>query len=156
MNIDEILEMIDDTLDKGAAVPFSGKKVMVDADKIRDLLNEIRLNLPQEIKQAKLIVMDRKTIISDANEEAEAIVRKAEERAKNMVSNEEIVKEARFKATEILSQTQDKCKQMKIEAREYVEKILDQTETLLSTSIVSVKKTKQAVRTAGKPTENNQ
>ncbi|MBR3920380.1 MAG: hypothetical protein IKJ47_00430 [Oscillospiraceae bacterium] len=82
MNIDEILEMIDDTLDKGATVPFSGKKVMVDADKIRDLLNEIRVNLPQEIKQAKLIVMDRKTIISDANEEAETIVRKAEERAK--------------------------------------------------------------------------
>ena len=45
---------------------------------------------------------------------------------------------------------------MKIEAREYVEKILDQTETLLSTSIVSVKKTKQAVRTAGKPTGENQ
>ena len=85
MNIDEILEMIDDTLDKGATVPFSGKKVMVDADKIRDLLNEIRLNLPQEIKQAKLIVMDRKTIISDANEEAEAIVRKAEERAKAII-----------------------------------------------------------------------
>ena len=156
MNIDEILEMIDDTLDKGATVPFSGKKVMVDADKIRDLLNEIRLNLPQEIKQAKLIVMDRKTIISDANDEAEAIVRKAEERAKAIISNEEIVKESRAKATEILSQTQDKCKQMKIEAREYVEKILDQTETLLSTSIVSVKKTKQAVRTAGKSTGENQ
>ena len=93
MNIDEILEMIDDTLDKGATVPFSGKKVMVDADKIRDLLNEIRVNLPQEIKQAKLIVMDRKTIISDANEEAETIVRKAEERAKTIISNEEIVKE---------------------------------------------------------------
>ncbi|MGN0654041.1 MAG: ATPase [Oscillospiraceae bacterium] len=152
MNIDDVLEMIDDTLDKGATVPFSGKKVVVDADKIRDLLNEIRLNLPSEIKQAKLIVMDRKTIISDANNEAEAIVRKAEERAKAIVSNDEIVKEARAKANEILNQTQDKCKQMKIEAREYVENILDQTEGLLSASIVSVKKTKQAVRTASKST----
>lgn len=152
MNIDDVLEMIDDTLDKGATVPFSGKKVVVDADKIRDLLNEIRLNLPSEIKQAKLIVIDRKTIISDANNEAEAIVRKAEERAKAIVSNDEIVKEARAKANEILNQTQDKCKQMKIEAREYVENILDQTEGLLSASIVSVKKTKQAVRTASKST----
>ncbi len=156
MNIDEVLEMIDDMLDKAASVPFSGKKVVIDADRVRDLLNEIRLNLPTEIKQAKLIVQDRKTIMDDANKEADMIVRKAEDRAKMIISNDEIVKEAKARSAEILTQTQDRCKQMKLEAREYVEKILDQTETLLSTSIVSVKKTKQAVRTSGRPSGNNE
>lgn len=152
MNIEESMEMLDDMLDKAASVPFSGKKVVVDADKIRDLLNDIRLNLPQEIKQARLIVQDRQIIMSDANKEAESIIRKAEDRAKMIVSNDEIVKEAKARSTEILKQTQDKCKQMKVEAREYIERILDQTETVLSTNLVAVKKTKQAVRTSNKGT----
>ncbi len=150
MNIDEILEMLDDLLDKAPAVPFSGKKVMVDSDKIRDLLNEIRLNLPQEIKHAKLIVQDRQQILSDANKEAEAIVRKAEERAKNIVSNDEITKQAKQKATEILTQAQSKAKEVRNATNEYIDNILNQTEELLTTSLVDLKKTRQAIRMACK------
>ena len=88
MIIDDILEMMDDLLDNAASVPFSVKKSIVDCDLMRDYINEIRLNLPQEIKQAKLIVRDRQQIISDANKEADNIIRRAEDRAKLLVSNE--------------------------------------------------------------------
>lgn len=150
MNIDDILEMLDDLLDKAPTVPFSGKKVVVESDKIRDLLNEIRLNLPQEIKHAKLIVQDRQTIISDAKKEADEVVRRAEERAKSIVSNDEIVKQAKQRGTEILNQSQSKAKEIRSATNEYIDNILNQTEELLTTSLVDVKKTKQAIRMTSK------
>ena len=150
MNIDEVLEMIDDLLDKAPSVPFSGKKSVVDSDRIRDLLNEIRLSLPQEIKHAKLIVQDRQQIISDANKEAEGIVRRAEERAKSIVSNDEISKQAKLKATEMLTQSQSKAKEIRNATNEYIDNILNQTEELLTTSLVDLKKTRQAIRMTSK------
>lgn len=156
MNIDDILEMLEDMLDQAAAVPFSAKKVMLDGEKVRDLLNDVRLNLPQEIKQAKLIVMDRQTIISDANKEAEMIVRKAEDRAKAILSNDEIVKQARQKGTEILNQAQTRSREVRHATNEYIDNILNQTEELLSSQLIDLKKTRQAIRMVNKnPNPNN-
>lgn len=150
MNIDDVLEMLDDILDKAPSVPFSGKKAVVDADRVRDLLNEIRLCLPQEIKQAKLIVQDRQQILGDANKEAESIVRKAEERAKNIVSNDEITKQAKQKGTEILTQAQAKAKEVRNATNDYIDNILNQTEEMLTTNLVELKKTRQAIRMTSK------
>ena len=66
MSIDEILEMMDDMLDKAVNVPFSNKKSLIEVEKMRGLIDEIRLNMPREIKQARDLVNDRKTILNDA------------------------------------------------------------------------------------------
>ena len=86
MTIDEILEMMDDLLDKSVTVPFSNKKCMVDADKLREYIDNIRYSLPTEIKRAKQMVADRTDIISDANVQAAQIIKNAEERATVLVS----------------------------------------------------------------------
>ena len=59
MNIEEILDVMDELLDRSWSLPLSGGRCVVDAEKIRDLVDEIRLNLPAEIKQAKGIVSDK-------------------------------------------------------------------------------------------------
>ena len=58
MNIDEILNMIDDMLEEAWSLPFSGGRCVVDAQKVKECIEDIRLNLPGEIKQAKMIVAD--------------------------------------------------------------------------------------------------
>lgn len=146
MNIDDILEMLDDLLDKAPGVPFSGKKAVVDAEKMRDLINDIRLNLPQEIKQAKLIVMDRKTILNDAQKEADALVHKAEERVKALVSQDEIVKSAREKGTELMKTAQSRAKEVQQVANKYVDDALLSTEEMLTRHLVEVKQARQAIR----------
>lgn len=70
MTIDEILEMMDELLDKAVTVPFSNKKSMVDTDKLREYIDNIRYNLPSEIRKAKEMVADRSEIISEANAKA--------------------------------------------------------------------------------------
>ena len=61
---------------------------MVDVEKVRDIIDDIRLNMPAEIRQAKAIVQDRADIVESAKKEAEAIVKRAEDRARAMVAQE--------------------------------------------------------------------
>ena len=94
MNVNELLDTIEDALEEGANVPLSGGKKIVDVEQIRDYLDEIRANLPGELRQAQQIVNDRAQIVETANAQAQAIVKKAEERARILVSEAEIVKAA--------------------------------------------------------------
>ena len=81
MNVNELLDTIEDTLEESAGMPLSGGKRIVDVEQIRDYLDEIRQNLPVELRQAQSIVSDRAQLIESANAQAQAIVKKAEERA---------------------------------------------------------------------------
>ena len=99
MSVDELLDLIDETLEEGTGLPFTGGKRMVDVEKLQEMLDEIRLNLPTELRQAKAIVNDRADIVNSARKEADSIVRKAEERARQLVSEESVTKAAQARAS---------------------------------------------------------
>lgn len=82
----------------------------MDVEQIRDYLDEIRQNLPVELRQAQSIVSDRAQLIESANAQAQAIVKKAEERARVLVSEAEIVKAAQQRAGEIVSAAQTEAR----------------------------------------------
>ena len=67
MNINELLDTIEDALEESANMPLSGGKRIVDVDQIRDYLDEVRANLPGELRQAQAIVNDRAQIVDSAN-----------------------------------------------------------------------------------------
>ena len=99
VSIESMLEALEELLEEGVSVPLSGGKRFVDVEQARDIIDDIRINMPQEILQAKAIVQDKAQIIAKANKEAEEIVRKAEERARRLVDEQEIVAKATEKAT---------------------------------------------------------
>lgn len=150
MNIEEILDMMDDMLDRAWSLPMTGGRCVIDAEKVREMIDDIRLNLPSEIRQAKSIVADRAEILSAAKRESETLVRRAEERARQLVAQEAVLKEAQSKATEILSQTQLRSREMKQAAQEFSDKMLRETEEALAKSLTNVKTTRQALRGAGR------
>ena len=76
MSIEEILEAMDIELDKSKNVPLTRGKSLIDVEQFRDLIRQVRLNLPGEIKQAQALVNDRRVIINDAKAEAESIIRR--------------------------------------------------------------------------------
>ena len=135
MNIDELLDVMDETLEEAVNLPFTGGKRMVDVEKVRDIIDDIRLNMPAEIRQAKAIVQDRADIEESATKEAEAIVKRAEDRARAMVAQEAIVKAAQQKATEILTSA---------------ENMLRHTEEQLAKSMTEVKTVRSTLRQSGK------
>ncbi|MBO6229343.1 MAG: ATPase [Ruminiclostridium sp.] len=146
MSIDEILELMDDMLDKAVNVPFSNKKSLIDVDKMRELIDEIRLNMPREIKQAHDLVNDRKAILNNAKNEAAAIVQRAEQRANALVSQQEIVRQATAKANEINAAAQEQTKELRDMTNKYVDNMLTKVEELLSNDIIDVKKARSALK----------
>ena len=105
MNMEELLDQLDEMLDRSMKIP--GGKTLINIEKFRIVIDDIRLNVPQEIKQARGIVADRADIITTAKREADGIIRTAEEKAKAMVAQEEIVKMAQEKAAEIISMLEE-------------------------------------------------
>ena len=101
--IESILNDIDELLEDSWSLPLSGGRCVVDAEKVRDLIDSIRMNMPAEIKQARAVVADRNQILSLAKGEAEALIRKAEERAKQLLEQESIVRQANAKAMALLN-----------------------------------------------------
>ncbi len=146
MNVDELLDLLDETLD----LPFTGGKRMVDVDKVRDIIDDVRLNMPAEIKQAKAIVNDRAEIVAGARREAEGIIKKAEDRARALVDQQEIVRQAQQKAAEILSSAHQQSREMRTTITDYCENMLRQTEERLARSAAEVKNVRGTLRQKAK------
>lgn len=113
MSVDMFIDEIEETLEGAWGVPLSNGKVVVDSEKLFYLLDKIKASLPNEIKQARLIVSDRSDIIDDAKKEAEAIIRAAEDKAKIMLDQDELVKQAKVQAADIIMQAQTKAKDIR-------------------------------------------
>lgn len=148
MNIEEILDILDEMLDKSWSLPLSGGRSIIDDEKIRSLLDDIRINLPGEIKQAKAIVTDRSDILAVAKREADNIVKRAEDRARALVAQEEIVKQAQLKASQILKQAQQKSRELRGASQEFSEDLLRLTEETLSKQLNEVRTARQALKAA--------
>ena len=146
MAIDKYLDKLDDMLDSAVSLWLAGGKKMIDADKMRDLLDTIRLNLPQEIKDAKAVVSDRNQILDDAKAEAEDIITRAENRARQLISEQEVTKAAQQSANDLIAETQRKTKEMERATLEYSENALKKSEDALLMVFNEVKSTRLALR----------
>ncbi|WP_164173993.1 ATP synthase F0 subunit B [Ruminococcus flavefaciens] len=139
MSIDEILEEMDELLDKAGSVPFVSHKKVIDGERMRELINDVRLNMPHELKEAKKIEFDCQRILNEAKLNAESIIRKAEERAAQIVSREAIVTEAKKKALDMLTKAQTAAKNLQQNAAASVAKMLNDTENYYSRNLQSIK-----------------
>lgn len=144
MTLDELLEQFDEVLDNGIKIP--GKKTLVDVERLRAVVDDIRLNIPGEIKQARGIVADRADIITTAKREADSIIKNAEERAKAMVAQEQIVKLAQEKAAEIISSAQSKSREMRKAAQDFVDDLMRRADESVTANLGEIRKTRAALK----------
>lgn len=145
-SVETMLNDLYEMLESSAKVPLSRDKVIVSVTDVKEMLDEIKANLPQEIRQARSIVADRNRIISQANQEAESIIHSAEERAKKMVAKNEITRQAQHRSTEILSDAKMKSNEMRKAAGEYVEDIMRQADEDMSRTLSELKKARQSIK----------
>ena len=140
--INDLYEMID----ASAKLPLSKDRAIISVTGFKDMLDDIKANLPQEIRQARGIVADRNRIISQANQEAESIIHSAEERAKKMVSKSEIVRQAQHRSAEMLTDAKTKSNEMRKAATEYVDDIMKQADEDMSRTLSDLKKARQSIK----------
>lgn len=149
MNIDDLLDIMDELIDKAWKVPLSSKS-MVDVERIKDVVQDIRLNMPAEIRQAKTIVADRNKIIADARREADTVIRVAEEKAAFMVTQEEVYKAAQQKANETVAQANKMSADLKRSTNEYIENMLKHTDEVLTQELTEIRKARQNMKNIGR------
>ncbi|NLK37385.1 MAG: ATPase [Epulopiscium sp.] len=126
----QLLDELEEILDNSRAVPFSNK-VSVDKEEIYDIIGEIRLKLPNELKQSKWVIEERNKILIDAQKEADEIVKNAEVRMSRMVDESEVTRQAYEQAALIIESAKKTSKEMRLGAMEYAEGILASAESKL-------------------------
>ena len=145
MEIFTLLENLEDLLGDGTKVPFSSK-VMVDADELREILEEIKLKLPDELKQAKWVKEERQRIIQDANKEAEDIVREAETKIISMIDDHEITRQAIAQKEEIIESANKVSKEISMGTREYADALLERLEEILNETLGVIRNNRKELK----------
>ena len=150
MAVNNLLDKLEKILTGAWRIPMTKGKCAVDPQEILDIIDDIRIALPKEIKDAKIIVENRHKIITDAKQIAVNIETKAKIKKDYIVSQEYIVKEAKKTASEIVNNAVQKSNNMKQNTNEYIENIIDSLEKALQETLrdfrTTAKKTKQVIK----------
>lgn len=123
MEIFTLLDTIEDIIERSKTVPFTDKGI-VSKNELLDIIKEVRLKLPDELKQAKWIKEERERIITEAQKDADDIVKEAENRIISMIDEHEITKKAYEKKTEIIATANDIYREYSTNANEYASSVL--------------------------------
>ena len=148
MNVNELLDTIEDALEEGANVPLSGGKKIVDVEQIRDLLDEIRAKLPLELKKARELIAARSEYVAGAKKEVEKMLRQAELDAKVIVSESETIQLARQKSSEIVRRAEERTRELYHVANTYTEDALRRTEEAIQMALAEVQQSRSDFRAA--------
>lgn len=134
MEIFTLLENLEELLEQGTKVPFS-TKILVDRDELKEILEEIRINLPEELKQAKWVKDERQRIIMDAQKEAEGIIKETETKIISLVDDHEITRQALAQKEEIIESADKVAKEISTGTREYADAVLERLEEVLKETL---------------------
>ncbi|MFA6308515.1 MAG: ATPase [Clostridia bacterium] len=145
MEVLDILEALEDLVEKSKNVPLSGR-CLVDREEILEIVKEIRLKLPDDIKQAKWVKEERQRILLEAQKEADQIVADTEEKVKLLVEEDEITKKACAQASEILETTHKNAKEIKLGTREYAEGVLNKVTEILRDTIEVIESNRRELK----------
>ena len=124
MDILHLVDRLEELVNEGRRLPLSNK-VMVDEQKIWDLIDQMRISIPEEVKKAKRTNQERDRIIAQAHEEAARMVDLKREEAAAMVSEHELTKAADERATTIVERAKRDAESLRADADEYVIQVLD-------------------------------
>lgn len=145
-NIEDIIGALYDMVQDARSMPLAADKCILERDKVLDILDEIIAQLPGELKQSRTIVESRNELISQARREADVILREAQEKAKQLVTKEEIYVEAKKRSEELVGQTQNRISQLRKAANEYMDESLRQTEEVISNALNEIRDTRMKFR----------
>ena len=154
MEIFNLLESIEEVLENSRKIPLVHKNI-VDKDEIIELVQEIRLKLPDELKQAKWVKEERARIIQEAKKEGEDIVKEAENRIIAMIDEHEITRKAYDEKQRILDNANEMAKEMSEGTKEYADNILAEIESTISSLKENIDSAQAAIGSAVLTIKNN-
>jgi cell division septum initiation protein DivIVA len=142
-----LLDRLEELIGQATKVPLTGK-VLLDPDEVLGLVDEMREMLPQEIRDANRVARDRETIMTDAREQAEAMVREAQSVASRLTSDSAVTREAQVQADELIDQAKRVAREIRQNALEWADELFQRVQPDLERVAADTQKAVAAVRKA--------
>ena len=146
--IEQIIEEIEEYIDSCKFQPLSTTKIIVNKDQIDELLRELRMKTPDEIKRYQKIIANKDAILADAQQKAESMIEEAHAQTSELVSEHEIMQQAYAQANEIVMAATDQAQQIldnatndandiRIGAVQYTDDLLANAESIIGHTLNS-------------------
>ena len=110
--IEQLIDEIEDFIDGCKFQTFSSTNILVDKERMSELLRELRMKTPDEIKRYQKIISNKEAILNDAREKAEAMINEAQVHTDQMVNEHEIMQQAYAQANEVVKQAVSQAQQI--------------------------------------------
>ena len=146
MNIHEAIDRLEYLIGHSRQIPLT-RTVVVDQEEVLACIDDLRLSLPDEIKQARWTLQEQQRLLSEAQAEAARTVSKAGERAQTMIGQHDLVKRAEKQAEAMLREASLKAEETRRAADRYAWDVMQSLETQLLRTVATVKKGVEALRT---------
>ncbi|MDO4343506.1 MAG: ATPase [Eubacteriales bacterium] len=109
--IEQIIEEIEEYVDSCKFQPLSSTKIVVNKEELEELLRELRMKTPDEIKRYQKIISNKDAILADAQTKADAILADAQEKQQKMVEESEVMREAVNQANALMDQAREQARE---------------------------------------------
>lgn len=146
--IEQLIDEIEDYIDGCKYQPLSKTNIIVNKEEIDELLRELRMKTPDEIKRYQQIIANREAILKDAKVKAEALIKDVTDQTEELVNEHEIMQQAYAKANEIiklateqaqgiLTNATEEANNVKVSAMQYLDEMLANLENAMTTTLES-------------------
>ena len=148
-NVLDLLDVLYAMVTDAWSVPLGNDKCIIEREKAVALINDIKASLPSSVAEAQRLVAARDEFIGNAKREAEALRKSAEEKARMMVEEQEVVRVARARSAEMIASAEAKSNELRRVASDYVDDIMRQAEESMSSALSTIQASHSAFKTAG-------
>lgn len=145
IEIQRLVDRLESLLNESWLIPLTSNRI-INEEEYLDIIDQMRITIPAEIKQSKRVQRERERIIAQAQEEAERIVAQAREQAASLTNEHEVLKASESKAEAFLKQAQQQAEEVKADADDYVIAVLSDLEEQLMAFLTTVRNGLKAVQ----------
>ena len=152
--VEELLDILYEMIDEAKGVPLSSEKCMIERDRALDILDDIRAQFPMELKEAKKLLENRTEYINAAKREAEVMKKQAEEEVRQILSENQLLKQAQKKSEEMVQVAEERSRELRRAANEYCDDALRRTEEAVAEAFEEIKQSRIRFRAAAGAAQN--
>ena len=138
MDILQLIDRLEELFNQSKTIPLT-RNVMVDEDRMLDIIDQMRIAIPEEVKKAQQLLGQRDRVLAQAQEEANRTLEIARQKAEQLVAKDMIVVDAQRRADDIRSQARAEAENVRAEADDYVTDSLRQLEAELERNLNQVR-----------------
>jgi cell division septum initiation protein DivIVA len=153
MDIMHLIDRLEELFNESRPIPFT-HNVVVDEDRMLDLIDQMRVAIPDEVKKAQQIMVQRDRILAQAQEAANRTVQLARDKSEELVERDPIAQAAHNRADDIVRQSRIEADAVKRDADEYVFMTLNQLESEMTKILNQVRNGIQMLQTTFRSQEN--